>query len=118
MIILNESCHSRRVRRSNQATRKFSKKRIAKLVTSLCFFNFCLIAHSVADPQAGSKLFEGKCMGCHTVGKGVLVGPDLAGTKSWPDDKLQAAVKGMEKTVGPLTPDEVNNLVDYLKSDV
>jgi cytochrome c553 len=43
------------------------------------------------------------------------VGPDLAGTKDWPDDKLQAAVKGMEKTVGPLSPDEVNNLVDYLK---
>lgn len=36
-------------------------------------------AADTADAQAGKQLFEQKCVACHTLGKGDLVGPDLAG---------------------------------------
>ena len=40
------------------------------------------------SPQEGQQIFQEKCVGCHTIGKGKLVGPDLQGvtqkqTKAW-----------------------------------
>ncbi|MCC6866858.1 MAG: c-type cytochrome [Ignavibacteria bacterium] len=37
--------------------------------------------------QSGEDLFKSKCSACHTVGKGKLVGPDLAGVKSRKDEQ-------------------------------
>ncbi len=39
-------------------------------------------------PAEGQQIFQDKCIGCHTIGKGTLVGPDLQGvtqkqTKAW-----------------------------------
>jgi protein SCO1/2 len=34
---------------------------------------------AAADPAAGEQLFQGNCAGCHTLGGGDTVGPDLAG---------------------------------------
>jgi nitrite reductase (NO-forming) / hydroxylamine reductase len=34
---------------------------------------------SAADVEAGKKLYEQKCLSCHTIGEGDRVGPDLAG---------------------------------------
>jgi nitrite reductase (NO-forming) / hydroxylamine reductase len=34
---------------------------------------------SAADLEAGQKLFDQKCLSCHTLGEGDRVGPDLAG---------------------------------------
>jgi cytochrome c2 len=65
------------------------------------------------DPSA--KLFNQKCSGCHTVGKGTLVGPDLAEVNGWNTQELTTSVKRMEKMVGPLTDEEVKGLVDFLK---
>ena len=31
------------------------------------------------DPVAGQQTFQSVCVSCHTIGKGKLVGPDLAG---------------------------------------
>ncbi len=37
-------------------------------------------AHSLAqDASQGEQIFQAKCVGCHTIGQGVLVGPDLLG---------------------------------------
>ena len=67
-----------------------------------------------SDDQS-AKLFNQKCSGCHTIGKGTLVGPDLAGVNGWNTVELTASVKRMEKMIGPLTDDEVKGLVDFLK---
>jgi mono/diheme cytochrome c family protein len=60
------------------------------------------------DPYAAE--FIRLCAGCHTIGGGVLTGPDLATSATWPDPDRQVAVKRMEKNVGPLTPAEVQGL--------
>ena len=36
------------------------------------------IQHAAAD-EAGQKIFQTLCTACHTIGKGKLIGPDLAG---------------------------------------
>lgn len=64
------------------------------------------------DPTA---LFNEKCAGCHTIGGGNLVGPDLAPAAKWSSVDLAKAVKGMEKSVGPLSTEEVDSLVEYLR---
>lgn len=63
-----------------------------------------------------TKLFGAKCSGCHTVGHGKLVGPDLKDVETWPSDELTVAVKRMEKMAGPLKDDEIKSLVSFLKS--
>lgn len=60
-------------------------------------------------------LFNEKCAGCHTISGGNLVGPDLAASTHWSSADLRAAVKGMEKNVGPLTSEEIDSLVEYLR---
>ncbi|MBX3073312.1 c-type cytochrome [Candidatus Obscuribacterales bacterium] len=62
-----------------------------------------------------SVLFNEKCAGCHTIGGGNLVGPDLAPTAKWSSVDLAKAVKGMEKSVGPLSTEDVDSLVEYLR---
>ena len=45
-----------------------------------------LIAPDSLLSQSGEELFKLKCSPCHTVGKGKLVGPDLAGVKNRRDE--------------------------------
>lgn len=68
---------------------------------------------SRADDAA--KIFQSKCGGCHTVGGGALVGPDLAPTKNWNEGDLKSAVTRMQKMSGPLSDQEIAQLVTYLK---
>lgn len=84
------------------------------LCICLCLLGSYLPAY--ADNKEGASLFQSKCAGCHTIGKGALVGPDLAATKNWADADLESNVKRMEKTVGLLSPDEVSSLVSFLKN--
>lgn len=65
--------------------------------------------------QDAESLYKEKCAGCHSIGGGSLVGPDLAGTKDWPAMELSKAVKRMEENTGPLKDTEVDALVKYLK---
>lgn len=85
-------------------------------VLTICM-SFCLSANaetSVGEAQA--KLFGVKCAGCHTVGKGKLVGPDLNDVSNWPVDDLKAAVVRMQTMAGPLTDTEIKSLVTFLKN--
>ncbi|HEY9869182.1 MAG TPA: c-type cytochrome [Candidatus Obscuribacterales bacterium] len=75
-----------------------------------------------ADPagkaQAGdaaAATFTQKCAGCHTVGRGNMVGPDLVEVVEWKTDALTANVKRMEKFTGALPDQVVKSLVDFLK---
>lgn len=83
----------------------------AALSTIVAFF---IVAQASSALDAAS-LFSQKCAGCHTVGGGSSVGPDLAPTKKWDSGTLHTAVKGMEKNAGPLSDEEVDALVQYLK---
>jgi len=62
-----------------------------------------------------AQFFTRKCGGCHTIGRGSLVGPDLLEVASWKTGELKDTVKRMEKFVGPLAPSEVDSLVKFLK---
>lgn len=66
------------------------------------------------DPFASE--FIRLCSGCHTIGGGVLTGPDLIAAGKWPAPDRQVAIKRMEKNVGPLTPAEIDGLSNLLGS--
>jgi mono/diheme cytochrome c family protein len=66
--------------------------------------------------QDASEIFSEKCASCHTIGKGPMVGPDLAGVKLQPEAQIEASVKRMENQAGSLEAGEINALVQYLKS--
>lgn len=65
--------------------------------------------------DAGASLFSQKCGGCHTIGKGNLVGPDLKGVASWGATEVESNVRRMEKFTGSLSDRDVKALVDFLK---
>ena len=54
-------------------------KKILLVYTFSCVFVLNLAAQNVVQ---GEKAFKSICAACHTVGKGKLVGPDLAGVTS------------------------------------
>ncbi len=54
---------------------KFSGQEMADVIAFLYFVNY---ANVTASPPRGAQLFSGRCGGCHTVGEGRRVGPDLA----------------------------------------
>lgn len=66
--------------------------------------------------DAPAKYFFYRCAGCHTVGGGKLSGPDLIASTRWADGDLKAAVKRMEKNVGVITPEQIDQIVQFMKS--
>lgn len=66
------------------------------------------------DKQA--ELFVKKCAGCHTIGGGDLGGPDLKKSFSSTPADLLKAVTRMQNQVGPLLKEEMDDLVQFLKS--
>ena len=53
------------------------KKNISIIIFSIIF---CLISiEYVGSAEKGEEIFQSNCAGCHTIGKGTLVGPDLSG---------------------------------------
>lgn len=71
--------------------------------------------NEVSDKPA--KHFFYRCASCHTVGGGPLSGgPDLIAATRWQDADLAAGVKRMEKNVGAMTAEEIEKIVQFLKS--
>lgn len=64
----------------------------------------------------GAKFFADSCAACHSIGGGDLVGPDLIRVAQRPRADVQKAVKRMEANVGPLAPEQIDALVDFLKA--
>ncbi|MBP6746576.1 c-type cytochrome [bacterium] len=87
---------------------------IATLV-ALVAVTFLSSGSQAAWAGDSATLFSEKCAGCHSIGGGNLVGPDLAPSSKWSVADLTKSIKDMEKNVGPLTNEEVDSLVEYLR---
>lgn len=79
-------------------------------------FFMALACCSNVFAQDAASVYKEKCSGCHSIGGGDLVGPDLARCATWPDSELEESIKRMEANTGPLTDAEVNGLKAYLKN--
>lgn len=90
-----------------------------KATTKVTIFAVMMTSLAVVLPgaaQDASQIFSEKCASCHTMGKGPLVGPDLASSKFQPEAQIEANVKRMQNQAGTLDEGEVEALVQYLKS--
>lgn len=67
------------------------------------------------EPDQTADFFLSRCAGCHTIGDGVLTGPDLQPSAQWPAADLTKAVERMEKNVGPMSGEQVAALVELLQ---
>jgi cytochrome c551/c552 len=104
----------------------------------ICFIIFCLIPIKYgSSAETGEEIFQGNCAGCHTIGKGNLVGPDLSGVtlrreESWlirqikdPDglveEKDPTALELLKEFNMPmvalgLSDNEITEIILYLKN--
>lgn len=73
-----------------------------------------LICVSVRADE-GAKLFADTCAGCHSIGGGDGAGPDLIRAAKLPVQDLRKAVTRMQDNVGPLKPEQIEELVEFLK---
>jgi cytochrome c553 len=111
------------------------KKNISIIIFSIIF---CLISiEYVGSAEKGEEIFQSNCAGCHTIGKGTLVGPDLSGVtlrreENWlirqikdPDglvaEKDPAALKLLKDFNMPmvalgLSDTEIAAIISYLKN--
>ncbi len=67
----------------NKTIKKDSTTVLAFLLTVMCLVT---AQYSIAS-ENGKQVFQKKCAGCHTIGGGKLVGPDLTGVTSRREDK-------------------------------
>lgn len=59
-----------------------------------------MVAGSIAQAEDGAAIFKSKCTSCHSIGKGVVVGPDLKNVHSRYDEKwLSSWIRGSQKMV-------------------
>ncbi|MBL7648037.1 MAG: cytochrome c [Candidatus Hydrogenedentes bacterium] len=69
---------------------------------------------AVAPVDAAAAAYAMKCMGCHTIGGGVLSGPDLKNAATYPRQTVLDGIKRMEKNVGPISEEDLTMLADFL----
>jgi mono/diheme cytochrome c family protein len=74
---------------------------------------------ATSEPVDGpAQLFMTKCASCHTIGGGRIGdAPDLIASTRWPRADLKIAIDRMQKNVGPLDPQEIDQLTDLIQSE-
>ncbi len=70
----------------------------------------------VVRDDPGARRFLTACAGCHRLEGAKLNGPALSHVVAWPREQLHAAVKRMEKNVGPLSDTDLANLCAFLQA--
>lgn len=74
-----------------------NNKTFRRIFISLLFPTFFL---SFSFAQKGENLFKTTCAACHTIGKGLLVGPDLKNTnEKYPEEWLLKWIKSSQTMV-------------------
>ncbi len=58
---------------------EFSPRLWLPVMAALVIAMLCGPADQARAQESGQEIFEDTCAACHTIGKGVLVGPDLSG---------------------------------------
>lgn len=69
-----------------------------------------------AATDAAARRYLNACAGCHRLEGAKLNGPALPHVAAWPPEQLRAAIKRMEKNVGPLTDGDLDLLGDFLRA--
>ncbi|MHB0935192.1 MAG: c-type cytochrome [Armatimonadota bacterium] len=78
----------------------------------------CLPAFGQQTPSAPDRAavtFRQKCAGCHSIGQGQVVGPDLTIARTRTEQVNVANIKRMQDRTGPLTDAEVTDLTKLLQ---
>ncbi|MBK7874236.1 MAG: c-type cytochrome [Planctomycetes bacterium] len=70
---------------------------------------------SPAPIDTAGRLFVSRCTGCHTIGRGVLTGPDLSASIAWRESDLETAILRMQEKAGALRKDEIADLIRFIK---
>ncbi|MCH8323116.1 MAG: cytochrome c [Proteobacteria bacterium] len=83
----------------------FSKKwRVPALGVLMVVIWLGPIKHGKAA-ETGQEIFQNNCAACHTIGKGKLVGPDLAGVTSRREESwLERQIKDPERLIAEKDP--------------
>ena len=84
---------------------RFSKKwRIPALAVLMVVIWLGPTRHGQAA-ETGQEIFQNKCAACHTIGKGKLVGPDLAGVTSRREESwLKRQIKEPDRLIAEKDP--------------
>src|SRR6266481_3515868 len=110
--------------RSNHMKTKMDQLRTVTLVVAI-FTGTCLLsAPAKADTAAGETMFKAKCAGCHGAdgkGKEAMKTTDMAAAdvQKMSDADLSGIIssgKGKMPAYKTLTPDQVKDLVSYIRS--
>lgn len=75
----------------------------------------CSIRPIAVLAEDGAAVFAAKCGGCHTIGQGPLVGPDLLPSKDKDDAEVRASITRMQSQAGPLSAQEIDTLLQFMK---
>ena len=88
------------------------KKNIFIIIFSIIFFIISI--DYVGSAEKGEEIFQSNCAGCHTIGKGTLVGPDLSGvTLRREENWLIRQIKDPDGLVAEKDPTALKLLKDF-----
>lgn len=80
-------------------------QRLGPIVAALILITAATPVANAQSAEAGQKAFQLKCVACHTIGGGKLVGPDLKGvTSRRPRDWLEHWITAPEKVLAQKDP--------------